>query len=138
LAIPIKDSDIEIVRAQESRDYVIGMNVHEGASRVLTFIHKLHRIVVVTARRGDAATTWTAEWLKKNGLPYDEVLASSESKKSEHRTDVLIDDFLGNISEFLTNTKGVAVLVDQPWNRTRTELTPFIDGGRLFRRLDLD
>jgi len=61
------------------------------------------------------------------------VIASSESKKSEHRTDVLIDDFLGNIEKFLKNTTGVAVLVDQPWNRDRrAPLEAFADGGRLF------
>ena len=109
--LPIKDSDIkrEILRAQEDRSYVLGMAAHEGARRLLKVVCKLHRVVVITARTGDAATLWTTEWLKKNNLPYDEVIASSESKKSEHRTDVLIDDFIGNIDEFLRNTTGVAV-----------------------------
>jgi hypothetical protein len=45
---------------------------------------------------------------------------------------VLVDDFIGNIDEFLTNTLGVAVLVDQPWNQERTNLERFINEGRLF------
>ena len=133
--LPIKDSDIkrEILRAQEDRAYVLGMAAHEGARRLLKIVCKLHRVVVITARMGDAATPWTTEWLKKNNLPYDEVIASSESKKSEHRTDVLIDDFLGNIEEFLKNTTGVAVLVDQPWNRDRpASVEAFAAEGRLF------
>ena len=133
--LPIKDSDIkrEILRAQEDRSYVLGMAAHEGARRLLKVVCKLHRVVVITARTGDAATLWTTEWLKKNNLPYDEVIASSESKKSEHRTDVLIDDFIGNIDEFLRNTTGVAVLVDQPWNRDRLALVEaFANEGRLF------
>ena len=133
--LPIKDSDIksEILRAQEDRAYVLGMAAHEGARRLLKIVSKLHRVVVITARMGDAATPWTTEWLKKNNLPYDEVIASCESKKSEHRTDVLIDDFLGNIEEFLKNATGVAVLVDQPWNRDRpAPVEAFAAEGRLF------
>ena len=132
--LPIKNSNIaiEIVDAQRSRDYVLGMAVHEGAKRVLDSIHALHRIVVITARKGEAGTTWTAEWLQRHRLPYDEVVSASEAKKSEHRTDVLIDDFIGNISEFLTKTNGVGVLVKQPWNRQREALEPFIKEGRLF------
>jgi 5'(3')-deoxyribonucleotidase len=137
--LPIKESDIEkeILRAQEDRDYVLAMRVHDGARRLLTEIHKLHRVVVITARKGDAATKWTAEWLLRYGLPYDEVIASSEAKKGDHRTDVLIDDFIGNISEFLTNTKGIAVLVDQPWNRTRSNLDAHVAAGRLLVVSDL-
>jgi uncharacterized HAD superfamily protein len=132
--LPIKDSDIakEIERAQENRDYVLSMRAHEGAKRVLTFLHKYHRIVVVTARKGEAATAWTAEWLRRNNLPYDEVIGGTEAKKSEHQTDVLIDDFPGNVAEFLTNTVGVAVLVDQPWNREREAFDSFLKAGRLF------
>jgi restriction endonuclease S subunit len=47
-------------------------------------------------------------------------------------TDVLIDDFTGNIFDFLTNTKGVGVLVEQPWNRERDALDTFAKAGRLF------
>src|SRR5205823_11740962 len=104
--LPIKASDIaqEIVRAQESKDYVLNMRVHEGARRVLAFLHRTHRLTIITARRGEAAATWTAEWLRKNNLRYDEVVGGNEARKSEHRTDVLIDDYIGNVVEFLTNT----------------------------------
>ena len=132
--LPIKDTDIkrEILCAQEDRSYVIDMPVHEGAGRLLRVIGKVHRVVVITARKGNAAIPWTTEWLKKNGLAYDEVIASSEAQKSTHRTDVLIDDFVGNIDEFLKNTKGIAVLVDQPWNRNRQVLEAFGWEERLF------
>ena len=133
--LPIKDSDIaqEIRYAQKHRDYVVGMGVHEGARSILKFVRKLHRVIVITARSGDAAVPWTTEWLRNNNLPYDEVVASGESQKSQHHTDVLIDDFIGNIREFLSNTKGVAVLVDQPWNRDRQELNKtFGSSQRLF------
>jgi uncharacterized HAD superfamily protein len=131
--LPIKDTDIaqEIVRAQEDREYVLGMRAHEGARRVLDFLHETNRIIVITARKGEAATTWTAQWLRRNKLPYDEVVGGTEAKKSEHRTDVLVDDYIGNVLEYLANTHGVAVLVEQPWNRDRADLAQFAD-SRLF------
>jgi uncharacterized HAD superfamily protein len=89
------------------------MSAHEGAKRVLHFLYRYHRIVTITARKGDAGAKWTADWLNHNELPYHEVIPSTEAKKSEHRADVLIDDFIGNIAEFLANTDGIAVLVSQ-------------------------
>ena len=82
--LPIKDSNIkrEILRAQEDRTYVIDMPKHEGARRLFRSIGELHRILVITARKGNAAIPWTTEWLKKNGLAYNEVVASSEARKS--------------------------------------------------------
>ena len=62
-----------------------------------------------------------------------QMLASVMAKKaSVGATDVLIDDYTGNVLEFLTNTDGVAVLVDQPWNRERADLESFVKAGRLF------
>src|SRR5262249_32133038 len=132
--LPIKTSDIaqEIVRAQEDRNYVLGMRAHEGAKRFLKLVHKAHRIVVITARKGDAGDPWTAQWLRKKGLPYDQVVAGAEARKSEHRTDVLVDDYDGNISEYLANTDGIAVLVNQPWNQDRESLKSFVEAGRLY------
>jgi 5'(3')-deoxyribonucleotidase len=132
--LPIRDTDIaqEIVAAQRDRDYVLDMHVHEGANRLLKFLHRTNRIVIITARQGEAAATWTAEWLRRNNLLYDEVVSGTEARKSEHRTNVLIDDYIGNLVEFLNNTNGVAVLVDQPWNRQRQALDAFAEAKRLF------
>jgi len=132
--LPIKDTDIakEIIAAQGDKNYVMKMRPHQGVKRVLRFLKQHHQITVITARGGDAGFTWTAEWLRKHKIPFDEVIASNEARKSEHRTDVLIDDYIGNILEFLMNSRGVAVLVDQPWNRNRNELQKFAAEGRLF------
>jgi 5'(3')-deoxyribonucleotidase len=137
--LPIESTDIaqEIVRAQEDRDYVVKMRVHEGVKRLLKSLHSVHRIVIMTARKGSAGAEWAVEWLRRNGLPYDEVVQGPEARKSEHRADVLIDDYIGNIDEYLSNTDGVAVLVDQPWNRDRDTLAPVIGDGRLFVVKDL-
>jgi hypothetical protein len=44
---------------------------------------------------------------------------------------VLVDDYLGNIREYLAKTNGIAILVDQPWNRDRRDLQKYIKDGRL-------
>jgi 5'(3')-deoxyribonucleotidase len=106
----------EIVAAQEDRDYVLTMAVHPGAQEMLKSLRARYRIVVLTARAGDALE-WSVEWLHAKGLYFDEIAGSKEAKKSLHGVDALVDDYLGNVEEFLTNATGPAVLVDQPWNR---------------------
>jgi uncharacterized HAD superfamily protein len=116
--LPIGPTDIakEIVAAQEDRDYVLTMAAHPGAREMLEALRERYRIVVLTARAGDALK-WSVEWLHSNSLRFDEIVGSEEAKKSLHGVDALVDDYLGNVEEFLTNTSGPAVLVDQPWNR---------------------
>jgi uncharacterized HAD superfamily protein len=131
--LPIGDSDIskEIERAQQNQDYVLSMKLNDGARSMLKALYQDNRVVFITARSPEAKE-WTQQWVYNHGLPYDELLDSKEAKKSVHGTDVLIDDYLGNLMEYLQNTKGVAILVDQPWNRERDELRPLIDQGRVF------
>jgi uncharacterized HAD superfamily protein len=110
------DIATEIVTAQSDREYVLSMPVHEGAREMLDELHGEFRLIVLTARSGDALR-WSKEWLRLNSLPYDAIAGSEEAKKSLHGVNALVDDYLGNVDEFLTNTSGPAILVDQPWNR---------------------
>jgi len=130
--MPIKGSDIgqELERSMSSREFVLGMPVHEDAASMMTFLRETNRVIVVTARRGQALE-WTAEWLRKNHLPFDELIGGVEAKKSACAADVLIDDYIGNVVEFLDNTSGVAILVDQPWNRDRSPLLTRASNGRV-------
>jgi uncharacterized HAD superfamily protein len=130
--LPIKESDIgqELERSMSSREFVLGMPVHEGAAPMMRFLRETNRVIVVTARKGQALG-WTTEWLFRNHLPFDELVGGVEAKKSACAADVLIDDYIGNVVEFLRNTSGLAVLVDQPWNRDRSALFPFTSNGRV-------
>jgi uncharacterized HAD superfamily protein len=120
--LPIEAPDVatdiasEIVAAQTDRDYVLSMPVHPGAHEMLEVLRHDFRIIVLTARAGEALE-WSAEWLRINSLHFDSIAGSEEAKKSLHGVDALVDDYLGNVEEFLANTAGPAVLVDQPWNR---------------------
>jgi 5'(3')-deoxyribonucleotidase len=111
----------EIVAAQRDREYVLSMPVHEGARRMMDELRERYRVVVLTARSGDALA-WSVEWLERHDLPFDDVAGSVEAKKSLHGVDALVDDYLGNVQEFLENTPGPAVLVDQPWNRAERDV----------------
>lgn len=67
-----------------------------------------------------------------NEMPFDELAGSTEARKSLHGVDALVDDFLDNIHDFLENTSGPAVLVDQPWNRlNRDAFTRYVTDQRL-------
>jgi uncharacterized HAD superfamily protein len=125
------DIAAEIVTAQADRNYVLTMPVHHGARQMLNELRRDFRIVVLTARSGDALE-WSVEWLRLNELPFDDLAGSEEAKKSLHGVDALVDDYLGNVEEFLTNTSGPAVLVDQPWNRVgREALSDYVSAKRL-------
>jgi hypothetical protein len=98
---------------------------------MLEALRERYRILVLTARSGDALK-WSREWLRNNGLPFDRLAGAEEAKKSLHGVDALVDDYLGNVIEFLGNSEGPAVLVDQPWNRVgRSDLRPFEQTERL-------
>jgi uncharacterized HAD superfamily protein len=136
--LPIGPTDIakEIGLAHQDRKYVLGMRSHPGARKLLRFLYNNNRVLIVTARSVESSQ-WTRDWLNRRFLWYDGFETSTEARKSAHGTAVLIDDSLDNVVEFLENTAGVAVLVDQPWNRDRGALQPFVDGQRAFivRRL---
>jgi uncharacterized HAD superfamily protein len=132
--LPIgSSSDIkeEILRALADEAYVVAMPVHLGARNFLDALSAVSEVTIVTARPNDARHA-TLEWLARNRLTYDHFINSKESEKGLHGTDVLVDDFLGNVAQFLQTTNGHAVLVDQPWNRKRTSVDHWIKAGRLF------
>jgi 5'(3')-deoxyribonucleotidase len=131
--LPVGPSDIatEIVEALAERDYVESMPVHVGAVAMLDDLGAHFNVVVLTAREGKTLD-WSRAWLSNNGLKFDQIVGSTEAKKSRHGVAALVDDYHGNVDEFLRNTRGAAVLVDQPWNRDeRTSLEPYVAAGRL-------
>lgn len=128
------DSDIakEIGLAFGDSDYVLGMPVHSGARELIDALYRSNRITLLTARPKDAKA-WTLQWLDNHGFTFDELVNVTEEKKSFYRSDVLIDDYVGNIKEYLTNTSGTAILVSQPWNtRGSEELQDWILKRRLY------
>lgn len=132
--LKVGSTDIaKIIREeQKHKRYVQSMPTISGASdAVNTLIHKF-KIVIVTARAPES-DAWTKKWLMANGIPYDAYVNTKEGNK--HNTDIdysiLIDDYLGNIEQYLEQSDGKAVLFSQPWNQDRTHLQIYIEGERL-------
>jgi 5'(3')-deoxyribonucleotidase len=137
LPLPRSDIACEINKALTDPEYVLTMPPLPGAKRLLNRLFWRHEIIILTARPREALE-WTRIWLDRNGLSFDQLIAATEAKKSLHGCDVLVDDYIGNVVEYLANSKGVAVLVDQPWNRRRKQLDPWIRDGRAAVAADLD
>ena len=131
LALGQSDIKQEILAAElEDRDYVLRMPVHPGGRKLLDDLYPHHRVMVLTSRPPEIRGL-TEQWLERSRLSFDELKSLADMKKSAWATDILIDDYLGNVREYLSNTNGRAVLVDQPWNRDRDEVRDWIKNGRL-------
>lgn len=122
----------EIRKAMMSPEYVLGMRVHDGADQMLAELRKDFAVHLLTVRPSEVAER-TKEWLVKNSLPFDELIIAKEALKGEHGTQALVDDFPGNVAQFIDTTDGPAVLVDQPWNRQTPELDEAFASGRVTR-----
>lgn len=122
----------EIEAAMSDPSYVLDMPVHPGAAELLEALRRRHVVKIITVRPR-SAIPHTEQWLRKNGLVYDELVFAEEALKSRHGADVLIDDYPKNLAEFLDNSAGVGVLVDQPWNQEVSVLGDWLGSKRLGR-----
>jgi len=132
--LKVGSTDIaEIIREeQKHKRYVQSMPTISGASdAVNALIHKF-KIMIVTARAPES-DAWTKKWLTENGIPYDAYVNAKEGNK--HNTDIdhsiLIDDYLGNIEQYLEQSDGKAILFSQPWNQDRAHLQSYMEEERL-------
>ena len=125
-------SDIatEIGRALSEEGYIRDMPVHEGAQKMTAALIPRHRVLVTTARSASTRDL-TEEWLHRNRLFHDVLLNTEEAAKSSSAASILVDDYVGNVVEFLENTSGYAVLVRRPWNRDDSALSSHKDAGRV-------
>jgi uncharacterized HAD superfamily protein len=119
----------EIAKAQASRDYVEKMPTFPGARQMLEALRQDHRVIIVTARAPETRDA-TRVWLARERLVHDGLVFTAEAGKSAHGLDVLVDDYLENLVDFLTNTTGLAILVRRPWNRKDEALLPFVASHR--------
>lgn len=122
----------EIKRAMLDPEYVLNMPVHDGAAEMLSALRERYRVVLLTVRPPEAAVH-TISWLRANSLEYDDVQLTEAARKSEHGVALLVDDFPGNVAEFLSSTSGNAILVNQPWNRDPALLSSLSTDARLHR-----
>jgi 5'(3')-deoxyribonucleotidase len=132
--VPLGDTSFvpEIARAMMDPTFVLNMPVHEGAKDMLLQLREHYYVRIITVRPPETMVL-TMRWLTSNALPYDDLVPAREARKSLHEVDVLIDDYVGNLAEFLRNAPGVGILVDQPWNQDTGDLEAWQDDPRLVR-----
>ncbi len=126
----VSNIKIEIENSMKDPDYILDMPVYPGARNFLQSFSRLNKIVLVTSRPR-YSKEHTRRWLRLNALTNDEIIFTNAAGKALCDVKVLIDDYLGNIEYFLSNTNGIAFLIDQPWNRDRTTVQPWLENGRL-------
>jgi 5'(3')-deoxyribonucleotidase len=133
---PISETSIDklIINAQANDiRYVLGMPTTRNAKRMFRKLMSIRgdTISVVTARSENCREI-TEQWLLNNGLVPDDYISSSEARKGEHGLDILIDDYTGNIKQFLEKQNTFAILYKQPWNANiGTDFDVHINANRL-------
>jgi 5'(3')-deoxyribonucleotidase len=130
------DVKVEIENAMSDPDYILRMPLHADAARFMETLFDGNRLYVVTARPLEAKAD-TEAWLGKCKFRFDGLINLKEKAKSMFQTDVLVDDYVGNVDEYLSNSSGIAVLVSQPWNQDHTFLTQWEGDPRLVYAVDL-
>ena len=126
----------EIKKAMQDPEYVLGMAIHPGAPEMLRELRKSFLVHLLTVRP-PGAIEHTKAWLKESGLEYDDLVPAKEALKSAHGTSALVDDYPLNLHEFLTNSDGHGVLIQQPWNQRLEELEDWLSTPRLQQTADL-
>ena len=130
--LPLRTTDLsaEIRHAQLDESYLRDMPPFDGAAAVVAELRRRYRVVLITARSPESRPA-TDGWLRANGFDFDDVVNAEESRKSIYGVDVLIDDYTGNVADFVEHTDGLGLLVDRPWNRRdRVAIKPWISLGR--------
>jgi 5'(3')-deoxyribonucleotidase len=130
LPLGATDLSAEIREAQLDESYLRDMPAFQGAAALVVELRRRYRVVLITARP-PASRSATRLWLRANGFEFDDVVNAEESKKSIYGVDVLIDDYTGNVADFLEHTDGLGLLLDRPWNRRdRAAIKSWISRGR--------
>ena len=120
----------EIEKAQSDPAYLETMPLFPGAREMLETLRHGDRVLIVTARSPRCVES-TRKWLASERLAHDTLIFTTEAGKSACGLDVLVDDHVDNLVEFLEETSGVAILVRRPWNRRDEALVPYVAASRL-------
>ncbi len=126
---PFKGTNIkvEIERAEREEEFVRQMPPVEGASEALRILSERFNIIVATSRE-PCTDSWSRDWLDAHGMQYDRLVNTRSDGKALPRVDFLIDDYIGNIEEFIRNGPPgrQAILFAQPWNHNTKTIADLV------------
>ena len=108
-------------------DLMVSIPTRPYAAKVLGLLKEMgHEIVILTARDNRFLTNqyentmnfYVEEWLTKNGIPYDEIIAGAGRKKEKcqkNKIDIMIEDKASNVKDI---SEIIPVLCfDAPYNQ---------------------
>ena len=108
-----------------------------GAREALQALSDLeYHIRIVTTRlvhaRGFAmAASDTVVWLETAQIPYRSLaIIGPGDSKAHYEAQVIIDDYLPNVADFISVPGRLGIVFDQPWNQDTTSLTKQVHRAR--------
>jgi 5'(3')-deoxyribonucleotidase len=131
---PIKGTNIkiEIERAEREEEFVRQMLPMEDAMEAIKILSRKFDIVIATSRES-STDSWSRNWLKSQGIPYKKLVNTRSQGKALLSVDLLIDDYIGNIEDFIRNgtLTRQAILFAQPWNHDTRRINDLVASGRV-------
>jgi 5'(3')-deoxyribonucleotidase len=131
---PFKGANIrdEIEKAEREEQFVREMPLIKDATEALKVLSKKFDIVVAASRE-PLTDRWSHGWLDAHGIPYTRLINTRSEGKALSGVDLLIDDYIGNIEEFVRKGPpgSQAILFVQPWNHDTRGITDLIASGKV-------
>jgi len=131
---PINETNIkiEIEKAEQQEEFVKKMPPIEGAIDGIRILSKKYKIVIATSREL-ITDGWSKNWLENNKICYEMFVNTRSAGKTLAGIDILIDDYIGNIEQFIKNgnENRRAILFAQPWNQDVRKIADLIEEGKV-------
>lgn len=131
---PIKETNIkiEIEKAERSEQFVMAMPPIRGAIEGIRKLSGKFNIIIATSRES-CTDSWSCEWLDSHSITYERFVNTRSEGKILSGIDILIDDYIENIREFMRNGEQnrQAILFAQPWNYDTTTIADLISSGKV-------
>jgi uncharacterized protein len=112
-----RDAVIHCVEETHSDENIKGSEPYPGAVETVRRWHDQGHWIHVTSHRRESAAPATARWLKRIGMPYDDLHCSFDkvSRCVELGIDLLVDDSPVNIAR-ARQAGMAAATIQHPWN----------------------
>jgi uncharacterized protein len=110
------------VQETHSDERVLAAEPYPGAVETVTRWHEAGHFIHITSHRRDHCSPATEQWLRRIGLPFDELYCSFDkiSRCREIGIELLIDDSPVNLQAAIDHGIHAATLL-HPWNRALCE-----------------
>jgi uncharacterized HAD superfamily protein len=107
----------QLVEETHSHDNVVDAEPYPGAVEAVTSWHERGHWIHITSHRADSARRATEKWLRRIGMPYDDLHCSYDkiTRCVELDIDVLVDDSPVNLTR--AREQGITgATIIHPWN----------------------